>query len=202
MSRGLKSSPATMTIIPTVISLVLAGVLVNRVAWTAESIRQHANSIDEVAITIDEAALAVTNLDTTNQHASAILTSAEPLDGKLAEIARLAASVDAHASSISGSASTVVGTAAAIDDTAGVVRGSASGINGQAAQILAIARSIDRGLVQINANLDETIAVVRLVEGDTTTILDQARKAHQNAACIDEASEGGDDGHCDSGGRT
>jgi len=166
----------------TLVTLVLAGVLVNRVAWTAESINKKAGNIAKTAVPINEATDAVLNLDTTNGLAGSILETAKPLEGKLAEIVRLATSVNGLASSINASASEVDGTA--------------KGINSTASGILEVARSIDRGVVQINANLDTTIALAQQIKGDSGNILAQARTAHKEAACIDRGLNAADDGHC------
>lgn len=174
----------------TLVTLVLAGVLVNRVAWTAESINKKAGNIAKTAVPINRDTDAVLNLDTTNGLAGSILETARPLEGKLAEIIRLAKSVDGLATSINGSASEVDGTA--------------RGINSTAAGILETARSIDRGVAQINANLDTTIALAQQIKGDSGNILGQARFAHREAACIDQGLGGGAlsdavrDGHCNS----
>ena len=166
----------------TLVTLILAGILVNRVAWTAESINKKAGNIAKTAVPINQATDAVLNLDTTNGLAGSILETAKPLQGKLAEIIRLAKSVDGLAASINGYAADIDGTA--------------KGINGNAAGILETARSINRAVIQINANLDTTIALAQGVKGDAGNILIQAQQAHREAACIDRGLGGADDGHC------
>ena len=176
---------ATFSVVAAIVAVLLAGVLVNRVAWTAESINDKAQNIARTAAPINQATDAVLNLDTTNRLAASILSSAQPLDGKLAEIVRLAKSVDALAASINASASDVDGTA--------------KGINGDAAGIVTTARSIDRGVTQINTNLDRTIEVARQIKDDSGNILGQAELAHRLAACIDQGLPGPGspaDGHC------
>ncbi|MFP5377385.1 MAG: hypothetical protein ACLGIO_11495, partial [Acidimicrobiia bacterium] len=101
------------------VTVLLAGVLVNRVAWTAESINKKALNISRTATPINEATDAVLDLDRTNELAASILATAQPLDGKLAEIVRLARSVDALAISINASATDVDGTAKNINADAG-----------------------------------------------------------------------------------
>ncbi|MGI8808472.1 MAG: hypothetical protein ACR2KK_11635, partial [Acidimicrobiales bacterium] len=93
---------ASFSVVLALITVVLAGVLVNRVAWTAEAINKKAGNIAKTATPINKATDAVLNLDTTNQLAGSILVTAEPLQGKLAEIVRLAKSVDGLAKSING----------------------------------------------------------------------------------------------------
>jgi methyl-accepting chemotaxis protein len=167
---------ASFSVVAALVTVLLAGVLVNRVAWTAESINKKA---------LNEATDAALDLDRTNELAASILATAQPLDGKLAEIVRLARSVDALAKSINASATEVDGTA--------------KSINADAGNILGTARSIDRGVMQINANLDRTIELAGQVKGDSGNILTQAEVAHRLAACIDQGLPGPGspaDGHC------
>ena len=176
---------ASFSVVAAIITVVLAGILVNRVAWTAEAINKKAANIAKTATPINSATDAVLNLDTTNQLAGSILATAQPLEGKLAEIVRLARSVDQLAISINSSAATVDGTA--------------KNINGNAAGILDTARSIDRGVKQINANLDTTIGIAGPVKADTGNILTQAELAHRLAACVDAGLPGPGspaDAHC------
>ncbi len=176
---------ASFSVVAAIITVILAGVLVNRVAWTAESINKKAGNIAKTAAPINQATDAVLNLDRTNQLAGSILATAQPLEGKLAEIVRLARSVDALTVSINASAEDVDGTA--------------RNINGDAAGIVATARSIDRGVMQINTNLDRTIEVAGQIKGDSGNILGQAELAHRLAACIDQGLPGPGspaDGHC------
>ena len=176
---------ASFSVVAAIVTVILAGVLVNRVAWTAESINKKALNISKTATPINQATDAVLNLDRTNELAGSILETAKPLDGKLAEIVRLARSVDSLAKSINASATDVDGTA--------------KSINGDAGRILGTARSIDRGVMQINTNLDRTIEVAGQIKGDSGNILTQAEIAHRLAACIDQGlpSPGTPaDGHC------
>jgi methyl-accepting chemotaxis protein len=176
---------ASFSVVAALVTVLLAGVLVNRVAWTAESINKKALNISRTATPINEATDAVLDLDRTNELAASILATAQPLDGKLAEIVRLARSVDALAKSINASATEVDGTA--------------KSINADAGNILGTARSIDRGVMQINANLDRTIELAGQVKGDSGNILTQAEVAHRLAACIDQGLPGPGspaDGHC------
>ena len=176
---------ASFSVVVTFLAVVLAGILVNRVAWTAEAINKKAGHIAQTATPINKATDAVLNLDTTNQLAGSILETAKPLEGKLAEIVRLAKSVDGLAKSINGSAATVDGTA--------------KSINGNATAIVQTAQSIDRGVKQIITNLNLSLDIVGKIKGDTTNILTQAEIAHRLAACIDQGlpSPGSPaDSHC------
>ena len=176
---------ASFSVVLALITVVLAGVLVNRVAWTAEAINKKAGHIAETATPINKATDAVLNLDKTNELAGSILTTAEPLQGKLAEIVRLAKSVDGLAKSINGSATTVDGTA--------------KSINANATRIVGTAQSIDRGVKQIITNLNRSLEITGAIDSDATNILSQAELAHRLAACIDGGLPGPGspaDGHC------
>jgi len=173
------------TAVVTLVTVLLAGILINRVAWTAESINDKAETIKQSAVGIQTDSLAVLNLDATNESASSILVSADPLDDKLKQIVSLAKAVDVKAKSINGSAGTISGTAREINGTAGTVNGTAGGINDRVAAILSQAQSIMRGVDQINKNLDTTIAVVTQIRGDTGNIRTAADLADARAACVD-----------------
>lgn len=178
------AAPAYTAVI-TLVTVLLAGIMVNRVAWTAEAINKKAETIKQSAIGIQADSTAVLDIDATNASASSILVSADPLDEKLKQIVALARAVDVKAKSINGTASTVSGTATEINNTAGPISGTASGINANVAGILGLAQSIMRGVDQINANLDGTIAIVTQVRGDTGNIRNAANLADRGAACID-----------------
>jgi methyl-accepting chemotaxis protein len=184
----------TFLVVVVIVTVVLAGILVVRVANTAESINKKAGTISKTVVPINTATDAVLNLPRTNELAGSILQTAQPLQGKLAEIVRLAKSVDGLAASINGSATSVDGTA--------------KGINGTAAGILDTARSIDRGVKQIIINLNTTIPVAGAIKADSGNILGTAVGIHHNASCIDAklgilgalpligGGAGGPDGHC------
>ena len=176
---------ASFSVVATLVAVLLAGVLVNRVAWTAESINKKAERISQTATPINEATDAVLNLDRTNELGGSILNTAQPLQGKLAEIVRLAKSVDGLATSINGSATTVDGVA--------------KSINSDAVGILQTAQSIDRGVKTIIAGLNTTLGIVTAVKGDSGNILTQAQIAHRLAACVDQGLPGPGspaDSHC------
>lgn len=179
---------ASFSVVAAIVTVLLAGVLVNRVAWTAEAINKKAGNIAKTAVPVNEATDAVLNIDRTNELAGSILETAQPLEGKLAEIVRLATSVDRLAKSING--------------RAGEIDGTAKSINGEVGGILSTARSLDAGVKQIIANLDTTLAIVNPVTADSDNILRLARAAHKQAACIDGVLPGNtDDPHCREAGR-
>lgn len=186
MTRSERGAAApAYTAIVTLVTVILAGIMINRVAWTAESINKKAETIRQSAVGIQADSTAVLNLDATNASASSILVSADPLDDKLKQIVSLAQAVDVKAKSINGTAGTVSGTAKDINGTAGRIAPTASGINTQVAEILSLAQSILRGVNQINTNLDSTISIVTSIRGDTGGIRTSADRADTRAGCVD-----------------
>lgn len=174
---------AAFSVVAAIVTVLLAGVLVNRVAWTAEAINKKAGNIARTAVPVNEATDAVLNIDRTNELAGSILATAQPLEGKLAEIVRLAQSVDRLAISI--------------NERAGEIDGTAASINGEADTILSTARRLDSGVKQIVANLDTTLGILVPVTADADNILALAREAHKQAACIDQTLPGSaGDPHC------
>lgn len=162
---------ATFSLLIVVAVVAVAVVLLQRTAWHAERINDKAGVIAQTGGGINTATQAVLKLGTTNELAASILQTAEPLEGQLDEIVRLAQSIDGLATSINNSAETINGTA--------------RGINGTAGTILNTARSINDGVAQINVNLDDTLRLANAIKADTGNILTGARSADRNLDCIE-----------------
>lgn len=165
-----------------VAALAAAIVLLTMTMTTAMSIDDKAEQIAKTGRGINTSTDAVLQLNETNELASSILDTAQPLEGQLNEIVSLAQRIN--------------GLAGSINSTAGDINSTADGINAEAADILATAQSIERGVAQINENLERTIALARAIKGDTGNILLEAIDAHESAACIDAKLGGTGDGHC------
>jgi methyl-accepting chemotaxis protein len=165
---------AAFSLVIVVAVVAAAVVLLQRTAWHAERINDKAGVIAQSGGGINTSTQAVLKLGTTNQLAGSILESAQPLEGKLDEIVRLARSID--------------GLATSIDSTAGAINGTARGINGAAGTILTTARSINDGVAQINANLDSTLVLAEAIKADTGNILTGARAADRSLDCIENGT--------------
>lgn len=195
--RGLAADErgqATFSLIIVLVVVAVAALLLQRTASTAESINDKAENIAQTGRGINTATDAVLQLDVTNQRAGSILASAQPLQGQLNEVIRLAESINGLASTINGSAQSINGTAGSINglagsinSTAGQINGFAGGINADVASILETARDIDEGVALINRNLDTTIALAEDIQANTSTIVGQAQRADVLAAEIDDA---------------
>jgi methyl-accepting chemotaxis protein len=165
---------ATFSLLIVVAVVAVAVILLQRTAWHAERINDKAGVIAQTGGGINTATQAVLKLGTTNELAGSILETAQPLQGKLDEIVRLAQSVDGLATSINSSAETINGTA--------------RGINGTAGTILNTARSINDGVAQINVNLDQTLRLAGQIKEDTVNILAGARHADRNLDCVENGA--------------
>lgn len=179
-----------------VVSVGSAAVLLARTMGAAQRINTKAENISKTGKGINTATDAVIQLNRTNDTATSILGTAEPLEPKLQKIVDLANSVDGLAASILSSAGQINGTAKTINGTASTVNSTAKGINSVASQILDVGKRIDEDVRLINVNLDRTIALARAIKGDTGNILGQAKAAHQNACSIDRKLGGPSDNHC------
>ncbi len=179
-----QASSALLLVVVLVV-VVIAVILLQRTASTAEAINKKAATISQTGRGINDATDSVLQLDKTNQYASSILASAQPLQGKLGTVVGLAQSIDGLAKSINGSAGAINGTAGAINTSAGAIGGTANGINATAAAILATAQSVNKGVQLINSNLDTTIGIASQIKGDTGNIVGQAVTAKREAGCID-----------------
>jgi uncharacterized protein YoxC len=202
----------TVAIVAVAFSTVV--ILLQRTTSTANSIDAKAKHIARTGQGINVATDSVIQLNRTNETAASILTTAQPLQGKLDQIVQLAQSIDGRAGSILGTAKTINGTGAtvngtagtinktakainatagdihatalAIDGTAGKINGTAKDINAQAAAILDVAKRINTDVGAINQSIDTTLGIVQGVKGDTGNILGQAQLADKLAKCIDQ----------------
>jgi methyl-accepting chemotaxis protein len=206
------SNLVTMAIVA--VSLVTLVTLLQRTTSVADSIDAKAKRIAKTGQGINTATDSVIQLNRTNETAASILTTAQPLQGKLDQIIKVAQSIDGHAGSILGTAKDINGTGAkvngtagtinktakdingtagaihatalAIDATAGKINGTAKDINSQAAAILDVAKRINNDVAAINQSIDTTLGIVGTVKGDTGNILVQAQTADHLAKCIDQ----------------
>ena len=211
--RSDDAGAAILGLLVTVLVVLVAAGLLQRTASLASSINDKAKDIALTGRGINESTDSIIQLNRTNELATSILNSAVPLQGKLAEIVNQANTINGAAGSINGSAGSINGSAVSINGTAKSIGGSATsiggaatringtaaGINGEAAKILDVARSIDRGVAQININLDTTIPIANAIKSDTGGIVGEAVNAKVNAACINGGAlraEGGRNGEC------
>lgn len=133
---GLFNVVSIVILIVGVLVIGIAAALLARTLAAAQSIDKKAQTIAANAGKINIATNPVVELNRTNELASSILSSAQPLQGLLdttdataRDIAGLAKSIDKTARTIETTAGTVNGTAATIDNTAGGINHSVGTIN-------------------------------------------------------------------------
>ncbi len=221
---GIAAVSNLVTIAIVAVSLVTLVTLLQRTTETANSIDAKAKRIARTGQGINTATDSVIQLNRTNETAASILTTADPLQGKLDQIVKVAQSIDGHAGSLLGPAKTITGTGAtvtgpagtinktakdinttagaihatalAIDGTAGKINGTAKDINSQAAAILDVAKRINNDVAAINQSIDTTLGIVEGVKSDTGNILVQAQIADHVAKCIDQRLGAGNASAC------
>lgn len=191
-----ESGQATANVVVLIIVVVVLGLatfLLNETMSTAEDINDKAEDIATSGQGINTSTDSIRELNRTNDLASSILSTAQPLEGQLNQIVSLAGSID-------GLASSILGTARTINNTAGSINSTANGINATAGSILEVARRINEDVQIINQRVDVTINLAKAIKSDTGNILKQAVAAHNNAACIDQQvganPQSKTDGHC------
>jgi methyl-accepting chemotaxis protein len=133
---GLFNVVSVVILIVGVLVIGIAAALLARTLAAAQSIDKKAQTIAQNAGKINVATNPVVELNRTNELASSILSSAQPLQGLLntadataRDIAGLAKSIDQTARTIETTAGTVNGTAATINDTAGGINHSVGSID-------------------------------------------------------------------------
>lgn len=196
------------------VAVGVSAVLLARTTSAANRINAKAERIAATGQGINTATDSVIQLNRTNETASSILASAAPLQPKLAEIVRLAQTIDGRADSIDGTAKAINATggkingtagtinktakdinatagaiqasAASIDGTAGKINGTAKDINAQAAAILDVGKRINDDVAVINRSIDTALGHVTGIKADTGNILVQAQTADRLARCIDQ----------------
>lgn len=202
MRQRLERSQHGQAVLGVVVGVVVlatvgaAVVMLQRTLTLGRHINAKAASIAKTGRGINTSTDAIIQLNRTNDLGRSILASARPLQPKLAEVVRLAQSIDGRAGSINDSANAINASAHAINSTGGSINNTAKGINGQAGAILATAQSIESGVAQINRNVDATISLAQQIRADLGNILVQANTASKESACIDEQTGGPSDGHC------
>lgn len=213
-----------VAIVVVVAATLMSFSLLARTTAAANRIEVKAQRIAKTGQGINTATDSVIQLNRTNETAASILNTAQPLEPKLAEIVRLAVSVNGRATSIDGTAKAINGTggkingtagainktakdinttagaiqasASSIDGTAGTVNKTAKDINTQAAAILDVGKRIDVDVAAINQLIDATLGIVTGVKGDTGNILLQANAADHLADCINKRVPPGNANAC------
>jgi uncharacterized protein YoxC len=174
--------------------VVVAGLvsvsLLARTARAANRINHKAENIAKTGQGINTATDSVIQLNRTNESASSILTSAKPLEGKLAQVVTLAQSVDGLAKSINGTAGTINQSGGTINGTASAINGSAVKINGTAKTIGGTAKAISGSATSINGSATAINATAGAINSQAAAILNVAKRINDDVAQINTNLDG------------
>ena len=173
-----------------VVAALVSASLLARTARAANRINHKAENIAKTGQGINTATDSVIQLTRTNETASSILTSAQPLEGKLSQVIGLAQSVDGLAKSINGTAGTINGTGQTINQTASAINGSAVKINGTARTINGTAKTISGHAGSINGSATAINATAGAINAQAAAILDVAKRINDDVAQINTNLDG------------
>lgn len=199
-SRNSMTGGGLGSIILMIIATIILVFLLWRTEHNAVEIRETAAGIATNGRGINEYTDSIMQLNKTNELASSILESAEPLDGALstinsvagdidgavASIQKNATSIDTSAASINKSGKTIRADAEEINSVADDIDDTAGGILKNAKDILKTAQAIERGTNAINTNAATTASLVGKILADAKGINTAAGTTNQVAACIDD----------------
>jgi methyl-accepting chemotaxis protein len=188
--RGAVALTNGVVIAVVVVAALVSASLLARTARAANRINHKAENIAKTGQGINTATDAVIQLTRTNETASSILNSAQPLEGKLNQVIGLAQSVDGLAKSINGTAGTINSTGQTINGTATAINGSAGKINGTAKTINGTAKTISGHANSINGSATAINATAGAINAQAAAILDVAKRVNNDVAQINTNLDG------------
>jgi methyl-accepting chemotaxis protein len=162
-----------------VIQLTRTNETAGSILASAQPLEGKLNQVITLAQSVDGLAKSI------NGTAGTINSTGGTINGTAGAINGTAGKINTTAKAIGGTAKSIAGSAGSINTSAGAINTTAKDINAQAAKILDVAKRVNDDVAQINTNLDGTIAVAKLIKGDTQNILGQAHTAEKYARCID-----------------
>jgi methyl-accepting chemotaxis protein len=188
--RGAVALTNAVVVAVVIVAGLVSASLLARTARAANRINHKAENIAKTGQCINTATDSVIQLNRTNETASSILTSAQPLEGKLAQVVTLAQSVDGLAKSINGTAGTINTTGGTINGTAQTINGSAEKINATAKTIGGTAKAISGSANSINGSATAINATAGAINAQAAAILDVAKRINDDVAQINRNLDG------------
>ena len=185
---------ASVIVLVIVVAVVgIAAVLLAKTVQNAQSINKKAQNIAKVGTGINEDTDSVVQLTRTNQLATSILGSADPLEAQLGGIVGtaksingLAGSINSTAGAINGSATEINGTATDINSSAGDINSAATSINNSAGSIDASAGAINQRARTINASAQSINGSANSIDNLAGSILGTARDVDTDVRLINQ----------------
>ncbi|MBA2439467.1 MAG: hypothetical protein H0V50_02200 [Thermoleophilaceae bacterium] len=159
----------------------IAAVLLAKTVQNAQSINKKAQNIATTGTGINTATDSVTQLTRTNQLATSILGSAEPLEGQLDGIVSTAKRINGLAGSING-------TAGSINSSATTINGTATDINSSATDINSAAGSINNSAGSINSSAGAINSRATSINSSAGTINTSANRIDRSAGSINRTA--------------
>jgi len=188
---------ASVIVLVVVVAVVgIAAVLLAKTVQNAQSINDKAQNIAKVGTGINEDTDSVVQLTRTNQLATSILGSADPLERQLDGIVStaksingLAGSINSTAGAINGSATEINGTATDINSSAGDINSAATSINNSAGSIDGSAGAINQRARTINASAGSINNSANRIDNLAGSILGTARAVDTDVRLINQNLE-------------
>jgi hypothetical protein len=168
-------------------SVTIAAGLLAETVNTARAIDKKAKNIRDTGVGINTATDSIAQLVKTNEIASSILTTADPLAPRLTRIVSRARSINRDAGSIDSLASTILSTAGTINTSATTINGTAAEINNTAGEINGTAKAIDSvagGINDVAGTINRTAKGINTTAGPGAGILGIARIIDSDVATI------------------
>ncbi|MGI8946128.1 MAG: hypothetical protein ACR2GL_07825 [Thermoleophilaceae bacterium] len=162
----------------------IAAVLLAKTVQNAQSINKKAQNIATTGTGINTATDSVVQLTRTNELATSILGSAEPLEGQLNGIVSTARKINGLAGSINSTAGAINSTAGAINSSATTINGTAGDINSSAGDINSAAGSINDSANSINSSATAINGRATSINASAATINTSANRIDRSARSI------------------
>lgn len=152
------------------------GVLLARTMRATDRINDKAAVIAAMGQGINVATDSIIQLTRTNETASAVLESTQPLAGDLATMLAEAKALDALSGSIDDNTGVINATVARLLATARTMNGTADDINGTTKQIDGSSRDIETTTRQVGGTTDALLATTQGINASLADLLDAAKK--------------------------
>ena len=161
---------SVIVLVIVVVVVALAAILLARTVQTAQAINAKAQRIAKNGRGINKSTDAVIQLTRTNDLATSILRSAQPLQGQLAGIVGTANRINGLAGSINATALRINSTAQSINTSAVNINSAATSINASAGSILNSAGTINNSAGSINNSAGTINQNARSIRSSATSI--------------------------------
>jgi len=169
----------------------LTGILLARTMRATDRINLKAKTIARTGQGINEATDSVIQLNRTNQTASSILASTQPLAGDLASMVDQAKALDALSGSLDASTGAINGTVAQLLGTANGMSATAADINATTKKIAASSADVDATTKTVGATTAALNATAKGINASLAGLLDVSKKIDHDVTLINQRLDTG-----------